>query len=109
MELPEPVQNGELRMVLDPDFSRQSISPRKKMQLFTIQMHAPRKDDKVNMPATLAKAFTVLADGAQIARVENNHEMLVRVKLPAGAKKVEVQFDASWGYDSVGVYAFDVK
>ena len=109
MELAEPVQNGELRMMLDPDFSRQSISPRKKMQLFTIQMHAPRKDYKVNMPATLAKDFVVLADGREIAQVKDNHEMLVRVKLPEGAKKVEVRFDASWGFDSVGVYAFDVK
>ncbi len=109
MELPEPVRGGELRMVLDPDFSRKSISPRKKMQLFTIQMHAPRKDYKVNMPATLAREFTVLADGKEIAQVKENHEMLVRMKLPDGTKRVEVRFYASWGYDSVGVYAFDVK
>lgn len=107
MELRAPAR--ELRMVLDPDFSRESISPRSRIKLFTIQIHAPRKDYKANMPATLAKDFVVLADGQEIKRVCDNHEMLIRVQLPEGVKKVEVRFDSSWGNDAVGVYAFDVK
>lgn len=107
MELDAPA--SELRMVLDPDFSRESISPRGKIKLFSIQMHIPRKDYKANMPATLAKDFVVLADGKEIASVYDNHEMLVRMQLPEGTKKVEVRFDSSWGNECVGVYAFDVK
>ena len=107
MELREPAR--ELRMVLDPDFSRESISPRSRIKLFTIQIHAPRKDYKANMPATLAKDFVILADGQEIKRVCDNHEMLIRMPLPEGVKKVEVRFDSSWGNAAVGVYAFDVK
>ena len=107
MDLAAPAQ--ELRMVLDPDFSRESISPRGKIKLFSIQMHIPRKDYKANMPATLARRFAVLADGKEVARFEDNHEALIRVALPDGAKRIEVRFDESWGNERVGVYAFDVK
>lgn len=108
MQLPQGVENGVLRMVLDPDFSRQSINPRGKIQLFSIQIHCPHKDYKVNMPATLAKEMTVLADGKEIQKIHNNHQALVYVNLPAGTQQVEVRFDESWGNDEIGLYAFDV-
>ncbi|MBR5232242.1 MAG: FAD-dependent oxidoreductase [Clostridia bacterium] len=109
MELAEPVKEGELRIMLDPDFSRQSISPRGKMQLFSMQIHCPRKDYKVNMPSSLAREMSVLADGVEIAYFCDNHETLLHISLPEGTKKIEVRFDASWGSECVGVYAFDVK
>ena len=109
MTLKEPAQNAELRMVLDPDFSRESISKRGKIKLFAIQIHIPRVGYMANMPDTLVKEMTIFADGKEIVHVTDNHQALLRVKLPEGTKQVEVRFDKSWGRDEVGVYAFDVR
>ena len=109
IELSAPTKGATLRMMLDPDFSRKSISDRTKIQLFSIQIHIPRVGYKANMPATLAREITVLVDGKEIYSDTNNHQALLRLALPDGARHVEVCFGNSWGAESIGLYALDIN
>ena len=59
----EEKELSELRLVFDPDFSRESISVNKKMKVFT-QVSSRGKDFRpVKVANTLVKSFSVYADG----------------------------------------------
>ena len=106
-DAPETVQ--ELRLVFDPDFSRRSISPNKKMQVFAQRIHTGKDFVPLKVAAPLVRRFTVLADGQPVAEVNENYHSLVKLPLNVTANTITVQFHETWGADSVRLYACDVK
>ena len=104
---PETV--SELRCVFDPDFSRESISPNKKMKVFAQRLHTGLDFVPVKVAAPLVRRFTVLADGKPVAEIKENYHSLVKVPLNVTAQTITVQFHETWGADSVRLYACDVK
>ncbi len=104
-----PEQLSELRIVFDPDFTRETISPNKKMRVFAQRLHTGKDFVPVKVAATLVRTFTVEADGKTVAEVSENYHSLVKLPLNLTAKTLTVRFNETWGADTVRLYACDVK
>lgn len=105
-ELKAPAKG--LRLVLDPDFSRESIARYKKYQTFAMRTHID-ENTHVSMPGTLLKDCTVTARTAQGMtswRIENNRQALLRIALPAGTTSVTLSELTSWG-EVIGLFSCD--
>ncbi len=100
---------GTLRLVFDPDFSRESISPNAKMRVFC--QHGNRGLDfaQVKVAETLVKNFSVECDGKTVYSTDTCHRSLVRIPLNITAKNVKIRFHATWGADEVHLFAADIS
>ena len=100
---------GAVRLALDPDFSRESISIHSKYQKFAMRTHID-EDTVVSMPANLLKRCTVTAetaDGSHSWTVENNRRALLYIPLPEGTRRVTLADLESWGGQSAGIFSCD--
>ena len=68
----EPKEVKYLRLCFDPDFTRESISENKKMQVFAMKLHTGKDFQPVRVADTLVKDFAVYVDGKEYAKVEHN-------------------------------------
>ena len=100
---------SELRLMFDPDFSRESISVNKKMKVFT-QVSSRGKDFRpVKVANTLVKSFSVYADGKLAASDDNNYYALRKIFFRRKVKTLEIRFDETHGIDKIHVFSCDVK
>ncbi len=104
-----PEQISELRIVFDPDFTRETISPNKKMRVFAQRLHTGKDFVPVKVAATIVRAFTVEANGEVVAEVGENYHSFVKLPLDVTAKTLTVRFTETWGAETVRLYACDVK
>ena len=105
----EEKELSELRLYFDPDFSRKSISPNKKMRVFAQKLMTGKDFVPVKVANTLVKSFRVLADGKEIFAETENHNALRKIALGVKAKKLTVIFDETRGIDKVHLFSADVK
>ena len=96
-----------LRLCLDPDFSRESISVNKKMRVFAMKLHTGKDFQPVKVASSLVKDLVVYADGKEIARVENNFHRLLHVKLGVEAREISVRWLATHGAKEVRIFSVD--
>ena len=107
MTLAEPA--AALRLALDPDFSRESISSYSKYQKFAMRTHID-ENTVVAMPKNLLKSCTVTVqtpDGSQSFRIENNRRSLLYIKLPENTRRVTLEKLESWGGAQTGFFSCD--
>ena len=98
-----------LRLALDPDFSRESISIHSKYQKFAMRTHID-EDCVVSMPKNLLKRCTVTAetaDGAHVWTIEQNRQALLRLQLPENTRAVTLSDLESWGGEAIGIFSCD--
>ena len=103
-----PTALGTLRLRFDPDFSRESISPNKKMRVFAQKLHTGKDFVPVKVAATLPKGFDVLADGRVIFSTDSNHRSAVKLPLNVTAKELSILFRTTNGADTVRLYGIDL-
>ena len=103
-----PTALGTLRLRFDPDFSRESISPNKKMRVFAQKLHTGKDFVPVKVAATLPKGFDVLADGRVIFSTDSNHRSAVKLPLNVTAKELSILFRTTNGTDTVRLYGIDL-
>ena len=98
-----------LRLALDPDFSRESISGHGKYQKYAMRTHVD-ENTKVAMPGNLLKSCTVTAETAVGTRtwcVENNRKALLYLDLPENTHGVTLSVLESWGGEKTGFFSCD--
>ena len=108
--LPAPAHRQALRLALDPDFSRESISPRKKYQTFAMRTHAFADDPPLQMPAPLLREATLICempDGPTALKLLS-HQALLHIPLPDGASRLTLCLESSWGGGDIGLYGCEV-
>lgn len=108
--LPAPAHRQALRLALDPDFSRKSISPRKKYQDFAMRAHVFADDPPLQMPAPLLREATLIcetSDGSVSLKLKN-HQALLRIPLPDGASRLTLRLESSWGGGDIGLYGCEI-
>ena len=109
VDFTEPVR--ALRLALDPDFSRESISDDRRYQKFAMRTHIDWPEKRVSMPANLLRACTVTAisaDGKETAiPVENNRRVVLRIALPEDTVRVTITGLKAWNSDEVRVFSVD--
>ena len=111
LELKKP--GGMLRLALDPDFSRESISSVRKSQVFAMRSHIYLDAEPLKMPKNLLKSCRVteiLADGTEkIHVIENNRLPRIFRKLDSAAVKVILSELQGWGGQDICIFACDVR
>lgn len=107
-DLGEERHVGTLRLVFDPDFTRESISPNTKMKVFAQRCNRGLDFVPVKVANTLVSDFTVECDGVVVYKAEKCHNSLVRIPLNRTARRVSVKFTKTWGADSVHLYSADI-
>lgn len=104
-----PADLSELRLVFDPDFSRESVSVNKKMRVFAQRSSLGLDFRPMKVAKTLVKSFEVYADGKLIFADGENFLSLRRLPLGVKAQKITVRFLSTWGEDDVHIFSADVK
>jgi len=99
----------ELRIQLDPDFERTSVSPNRKMQWFAQKLNCGLDFEPMKTAATIAKCITVYADGEVIFETDNNYHSLVKITVEREIKKLEIKFGETHGAEKVNVFACDFR
>ena len=95
-----------LRLALDPDFSRESITPDPRYQKFAMRTHVDRPEARLSMPARLLRSCTVTA-GDTTYPIENNIRALLFIPLPEGTRQVTLSDLTAWGGGDVGLFSAD--
>lgn len=103
----KPEKLGTLRLRFDPDYSRQSITPNMKMQVFAMKLHTGKDFVPVKVAATIVKDFTVYADGHEVVRIQDNYLELVKVPLNLEAKEIRIEWNSTNGDEKVKLFAAD--
>jgi hypothetical protein len=114
-ELTVAVKGGTtLRLALDPDFTRETISSVRHYQKYAMRTHVPselQQNRPVNMPANLLKSCQVtvtMADGSQQQlSIENNRKPRIYLPLPENAVEVKLSGLTAWGGSDVNLFACD--
>lgn len=105
---PQEQELHSLRLYFDPDFTRKSISPNKKMRVFCQTSSRGKDFVPVKVAATLVRRFEVLVDGKQVYYTDKCHNALVRIPLNVRGSRVSVRFFDTWGSETVHVYSCDI-
>lgn len=102
-----PERLETLRLRLDPDFARQSISVNRKMRLFAMKLHTGKDFEPVKVAATIAKAIAIYADGKKVWECDGNYLSILKIPLHLTAKEIRIEFLATNGAEDVQVFAAD--
>lgn len=106
-DAPERVE--EVRLQLDPDYSRESISVNRKMRMFAQKLHQGLDFKPVRTAATIVKEITVSGDGETLFHTESNVYSFLRISLNGTYREIRVRFGATHGADTMTVFACDLK
>jgi len=110
VELTAP--GGALRLALDPDFSRESITSDPVYRKFAMRSHLMKTDKPLNMPANLFRSCEVnvyTSAGEKITTyITGNRKPRLFITLPENAIRVELAQMCSWGGSTVNLFACDI-
>ena len=102
-----------LRLALDPDFSRESISDDKRYRKFAMRTHIDWPEKRVSMPANLLRSCRVVFVDSQgnetTAEIRDNHRVLLRLPLPENVAAVRLEKLESWGGNETRFYSCDTS
>lgn len=105
-ESPEAV--SQVRIQLDPDYSRESVSPNKKMKWFAQKLHTGLDFEPMKPAATLPKEIEALADGKTIYCIKNNYHSLVNIPISGHFSEIKIRFtDCKAG--KINIFACDIN
>jgi hypothetical protein len=104
----------QLRIVFDPDYSRQSITPFVRIQKFAMRSHIGQDFQLLRMPAAMARRFTVEVDNGNgqyrpIHRSEANHRDLFTLPVNEEITRMRIVFESAWSADSISIFACDLS
>ncbi len=99
----------ELRIALDPDYDRLSLSKNRKMRIFAQKLHVGLDFEPMNVASTLVKEFEVYADKKMIFGEKNNYNSLLKIPLNGNYKEIKIKFIKTRGAEKVRIFACDLK
>lgn len=102
---------NRIRLALDTDFSRESISAQDKFKKYAMRTHVDPEKDRVHMPANLLKNADIeifSADGSALyCQIKENHKACLYIDLPDNTVKVRLSQMHSWGGEEVRLFSCD--
>lgn len=95
----------ELRFIFDSHLNR---------PIHNMPCYYPLDQDDFHVPSTMLKRFRIDAldsqgDWKTVARVENNYQRLVRLKIDIYTQAVRFVPEATWGAEKVHMFAWDIR
>ena len=104
----EPQKIGTLRLQLDPDFTRKTVSDNAKMRVYAMKLHTGKDFKPVRVAGTLPKAFDVYADGKLVWRETDNFRSLVMIPIDITASKLRIEWIEGRSDDAFRLYSVDI-
>ena len=104
----QPTKVSALRLCFDPDYSRESVSPAKKLQLFAQKLHVGKNFVPLKVASSIVKAFEVYADGVLVYQTGCNYHSLVKIPIGKTATRLTVICKETWGKPEVRLFGCDV-
>jgi FAD dependent oxidoreductase len=99
-----PQQLREARITFDSDLNRERLCMR---------VNYPLNQADQSTPGTLVRNFRIEAlkggQWTEVARVEGNHQRLVRVPLNVETAAVRLVPESTWGAERASIFAFEVR
>ena len=112
LTLKAPAQDKKLRVVLDTDFSRESIAMHKKYKTFAMRAHIYADTPPLKLPANLLKSCEIVCkmqDGSETRfGICDNHQAHLVLPLPNGTVSVTLAGMTAWAEGDIGLYACDI-
>ena len=105
----EPQSVRELRLQLDPDYSRESVSKNFKMRVFAQRLHTGLDFEPMKTAATIVKEITVYGDGKEIFRDSNNYYSFRRIPIDGKYSQIRVVFGSTHGAEKVCIFGCDIR
>ena len=99
---------GTLRLVMDPDFSRMTISQNFKMRMFCQKLHTGKDFVPVTVANTIVKSFEVYADGKLVWSTDDNFRSFVKIPLNLEASEICVKWLETRGAEKVHLFSVDL-
>ncbi len=106
-DLKKPAKIEQLRLMFDPDFTRESITPHFKLQLFASKLNEGLDFEPLKTAATIVRSFRVFADDEMIFETDNNYHSLVKVPIGREIAKLTVEFIETHGSEQIRLFACD--
>lgn len=104
---------GMLRMALDPDFSRNSISLHSRYQKFAMRAHVFLDEEPLKMPKNLLRSVSIVEiseKGMEFStEITENRKPRIFLNLKSDTVKVVLRNLRSWGGEAVNFFACDVS
>lgn len=110
MEL-RPGIHRQLRLALDPDFSRESITDEPAYRKFALRSHIVKDMKPLKMPANLLKSCHIVfktADGDTVYPVSSNHKHILWIPIPDSVSALEIRDVQAWNSCETRVFSCDV-
>ena len=102
----------KLRISLDTDFSRESITAISAYQKFALRSHVVKDVPPLHMPAPLLKSCTLrfYAGNTMLSEelISDNHKALLVRNIPCGADRAELSELCPWSGEDVCFFSCDV-
>ncbi len=99
---------NKIRIAFDPDYSRKSISPNRKMRIFAQKLHQGKDFEPVKTAETIVKELVIYGDGQVIYSNDNNYYSLLNISLDGEYKEIKVTFNKTHGTEKVTLFACDL-
>lgn len=104
---------GVVRLVLDLDFSRESVSDDEMLRSYSMRCNIPLNAKKMKMPANLAKKLRVAVvyeDGTEkiLYETENNYRHLIFLPTEEKIVSMKAEFFGGWQSGTSNIYSFDL-
>ena len=108
----EPVK-GTARLVLDLDYSRNSVSDDGEYKRYSMRCNEPLALKPLKMPANLAKkvrvsAITSSGEEIELYNAENNYRHLIFADTDTEIVSLKAEFFGAWQSGQTNVYSFDL-
>lgn len=103
-----PRKINTLRLCLDPDYSRESVSKNFKMRVFAQKLHQGHDFEPVKVAATIVKEITVYGDDKVIFSDDNNYSSLLKIPVDGTYSSVRVVFGNTHGSEKICVFGCDM-
>lgn len=109
----EQPAEGVVRLVLDPDYSRESVSENGEYRRYSMRSNMPLAFRPLKMPAHLAKKIRVVAileDNSEKVLYQSEENCRHLLFLPTGGKvqAIRAYFDGAWQSDETRIYSFEL-
>ncbi|MEE0946346.1 MAG: FAD-dependent oxidoreductase [Acutalibacteraceae bacterium] len=104
----QPTEIKGLRLQFDLDYSRKSVSPNMKMQLFAQKLNVGLDFVPMKVASAIVREFEVYADDELIYKTEKNYNSLVKIPIGKKVTSLSVKFIKTWGEDKIRLFACDL-
>lgn len=97
-----------LRLCLDPDYSRESVSKNLKMKVFAQKLHQGLDFEPMKIAATIVKEITVYGDDKVIFSDSNNYTSLLKIPVDGTYSTIRVAFGKTHGSEKICIFGCDL-